>query len=98
VASITRSKKSNAQSYDLYTKQSLYRDTGTISIKVAASNEETRASVVASSQRNTLANRTSVRQENGDTKTLQKIIGCDDAGRVTRLGKALLRLYALEQS
>lgn len=32
-----------------------------------------------------------------DVARLQKIVQCDDANKVARLGRALLKLYSLEQ-
>ena len=38
------------------------------------------------------------RDTSTDVAQLQKIVQCSDETRVARLGKALLRLYALQQS
>jgi hypothetical protein len=77
--------KSVVQKCNLYKKQSLYRDTSNTSIKIAGkgnSRDEYRAGK---------------RKDSEATKSLKDIVADDDTNKVERLGRALLRLYAVQQ-
>lgn len=65
----------------------IYTDTNNISI-VGASKGGSNGYPVKDKQQS---------NDNEDIKALQKITGCADAAKVARLGKSLLRLYALQQ-
>ena len=95
MASITHSKKSKfSKTYDLYTQQPLYKDTSTISIKVGTGKENAGTGDVAPHGSRASISKASEVQDNEGLKTLQNIVGCDDAAKVAKIGRFLLKLYA----
>ncbi len=88
----TRSEKSNRQKCNLYTKQSLYRDTNTISTITSNDGVKTNARSVRTTP--VVIRKNSKCEDSEAKKSLKNIVGSDDDLLVARLGRVLLKLYS----